>query len=636
MAIAGCAAFLVGGCAGVSTACDPAPAERLPIRQLGYGCIRAIAFSDDAQRAVTGTTDGTVRVWDLCAERVERTLSGHALPVEAVALSSVSGRIASYDSGGILRLWDAHAGGAIWSRRVRGGAVGCALGFVSDGATVIVASCSQVEFREAATGKCLRTLPVSGEALGRFAFSRDGGKIMTMGTEGVRVYDGLSGNLVATLPEGVHGGFSPDGTKILVARRDKVVEHRDIVSARTTEYSLPHAGSIWSLAFSPDGRRGLAGAHEGEAILWDLSTGRIVRTFAAGAGQVHRVAFSSDGLRVVTHTLSSHTVNVWDVATGRLEEAAELRGHMSAVKGIACSGDGARLTVLTEDAICVWDQATGNVKSAAPISERGLMAQSGVLFPDAVKVLVTLKRRFAAPGELKPDRAAICDTATGREIARLDWPGVSVTCAALSPDGADAAAGGSDGSVRIWDPETGKVVRTIDAGTEEPTALAFSPDGALLLICSRDGGLWEVDSGRLLQSFPLGEARARTAAFARDGRRFAVACADGSMLVRATGSCKRMAVLAPHGREITGLAFSPDGSLILSSTMDGGAVVWDSATGESLCRLRWHQSAFSCAAFSPDGSEAMTGTPAGTVLLWDLRSLPAKSESRAEGTGPFL
>ncbi len=65
LAFAGCAAFLVGGCAGVSTACDPAPVERLPIRQLGYGCIRAIAFSDDARRAATGTTDGTVRVWDL-------------------------------------------------------------------------------------------------------------------------------------------------------------------------------------------------------------------------------------------------------------------------------------------------------------------------------------------------------------------------------------------------------------------------------------------------------------------------------------------------------------------------------------------------------------------------------------------
>ena len=98
---------------GVSTACDPAPAERLPIRQLGYGCIRALAFSDDARRAVTGTTDGTVRVWDLCAERVDRTLSGHALPVEAVALCSVSGRIASCDSGGILRLWDAHTGGVL-------------------------------------------------------------------------------------------------------------------------------------------------------------------------------------------------------------------------------------------------------------------------------------------------------------------------------------------------------------------------------------------------------------------------------------------------------------------------------------------------------------------------------------------
>lgn len=266
--------------------------------------VNSVAVSPDGQVIISGSADGTIKVWDSQTGALKQTIDEPGDEVVSVAFSG-DGKLAAAGLSG-------------------SGGKGTAIIFDSSSGKL---------------GEVRQRLPENN--VNTVAISPDGQTIAIGNISGtLKLWDTVSGTLMQRLEgqdvQTISVAFSPDGKSLVGGGYGTTVKVWDVETGVLKQTLSGHSNQITAVAFSPDGKTIASGSFDYMVRLWDAESGALKQTLTGADFMVKTVVFSPDGRLVAAG--ANQNLLVWETQTGVLKQTR--RRENSFINSIAYSPDG--------------------------------------------------------------------------------------------------------------------------------------------------------------------------------------------------------------------------------------------------------------------------------------------------------
>lgn len=275
--------------------------------------VHTVAFGpEDSDLFVTGSDDGSVRIWHIPTGRARRLLEEHTAPITAVAFNQDSSRFLTASEDGTAKLWD--------TEKSDRNAPDVPVTIFEQGSPVTAAAL----------------------ASGRVLTASDNGTL--------RLWEAESGALTQTFDSAHEGrvhsvALSADGNTAVSGGADGSAILWNLVSGEQRQTFAHDGGAVLSVALSPDQSLVLTGSDDNNAYLWDTSEGSLIATWDAHEGAVNGVEFGAEGDRALTASSDGTTI-LWNVSNGEIVHRLDEQTYP--VYDVSISPDGASIITTTE------------------------------------------------------------------------------------------------------------------------------------------------------------------------------------------------------------------------------------------------------------------------------------------------
>ena len=277
-------------------------------------------------------------------------------------------------------------------------------------------------------------------------FLPDGELVVGQESGALRIWDVKTAKVVKSLeqPDGNNGNIwsadvSADGKFLMTASDDSAVTFWNLDKLRV-EFAFPESIATKTATFSPCGKYLATGNRNSTVRIWDWEN-QIPLVQLSHRGTVHALAYSPNGKRLASAG-SDGKVRVWDVkevvAKTTDKPVFELGEHQGAVYAVAFSPDGTKIATSGWDgSVRVWDAANG--RQLRTIAAHDYDAWS-----------VSFGSGGAWVASAGPDGVKVWDVGAGAAVFAYRGPR-AFHVVRFAADGTTLAAGGRDGTVRVWD-----------------------------------------------------------------------------------------------------------------------------------------------------------------------------------------
>jgi hypothetical protein len=286
------------------------------------GAIWSIAYSPDGTLIVSGSDDGTIKVWDALVdyEKIILEEANPANPAQTVCFNSDGTLLASGENDNVIRIWSTEEWEVLHKLSGHEDSIN-SINFSPDSRYVVSGSSDNtIKIWRADTGELLKTLEGHLGSVTSVQYSVNGEHIVSSGEDNtIRIWDSETGECKRMLTE--HKGgvtsvqYTTDGKYLISGSDDKTVR---IWNSKTGECLLAltgHKKGINRIAVSSNGRK-IVSSDPDIAIIWDKETGRQISSFQGPSGKITDVIFSIDSKRIFSSS-EDDTIRIWDTETGR-------------------------------------------------------------------------------------------------------------------------------------------------------------------------------------------------------------------------------------------------------------------------------------------------------------------------------
>ncbi|KAJ7696275.1 WD40-repeat-containing domain protein [Mycena rosella] len=567
----------------------------------------SVAFSPDGTHIVSGSSDNTVRMWDVVTGAEVTKMKGHSGSIWSVAFSPDGTRIVSGSDDKTVRIWDVATGAEVAKMEGHSGSV-WSLAFSPDSTRVVSASYyDTVRIWDVVTGAEVTTMEGHRDLVLSVAFSSDGTRVVSGSCDKtVRIWDATTGAEVTKMEGHSHPvrsvAFSLDGMCVVSGSCDETVRIWDVTTG--AEVTKIDSGSVGSVAFSLDSMRVVSGSDDKTVRIWDAMAGAEVTKMEGHRDSVRSVAFSLDSMHVVSGS-DDKTMRIWDAMTGT--EVTKMEGHRGSVWSVAFSPDSTCIVSGSSDnTVRIWDVPTG--AEVTKMKWHRSSVQSVAFSPDGLHIV----------SGSDDETLRIWDATTGAEVVKMEHSG-SVKSVAFAPDGTHIVSGSSGDPVQIWDAMTGAKVKQMERHSGSIWSLAFSPDGTRVVSASYYDTvrIWDVVTGAEVTKMKGHRDLVLSVAFSSDGTRAVSGSYDKTVRIWDATTGAEVTKMEGHSGFVWSVAFSPDSTRIVSGSSDNTVRIWDAATGAEVTKMVGHSGSVRSVAFSPDGMHVVSGSEDKTVRIWD-------------------
>ncbi len=562
----------------------------------GSSAVNAVAVSPDGRVLATGDSSGTVRLWDARTRQVIRTLTSGISSVLSLGFSPDGTMLAAGGNGlhgeyqaGRVAIWNAADGYSV-SDEFDGQWTGVrALAFSPDSATLAFAGGHKTapEDRDNPFGMAVVLLGVGADA-------------------GRQMFRGHTNSVLGLV-------FSPEGRTLYSTSWFETIAW-DTESA-SPRFELPGATAI---ALSPGGER-LALANSSALTLVDTASGQKVSSSPHDTSEFttpSALAFSPrddvlvEGGQTGFSGSSSAVLRLWNLSS--MEPSSPLPAHTGPITSITFGSNGQQFVTGSADGSAIVWGASGRSHTSAvfPVGHgpvRGL-----AISEDGQTVVTSAKDSSDAAHVL------VLDATTGAvqnsfPVGSSRWADVEFA------DNDRVVLGATDNGVIAWDVASGQRRDLYDVSAE---TIAVGVDGRLLLGQTIGSRLLMSDPGaaglRAFSAIPT--TNFGTPVFSPDGRRFAVQTSGPTINRIVEYDVATEEVLrsfdSPDGL-IVDIAYGADGVLLAGVSLRGKVMLFGASSSGAPVVLPGHTATGSAVALSPDGKLLVSGGRK-EMILWSV------------------
>ncbi|MGA7934709.1 MAG: LpqB family beta-propeller domain-containing protein, partial [Kovacikia sp.] len=364
------------------------------------GAVHQISFNPAQQQLATAGEDGTIRLWSVKPQSVEKVLkweekqaSSSPLPIGSLAFSSNGKQLAAIaQKSAQVRVWSTESG-ALQFELDNAGKTITKQAFSSTGQWIAAASTDHtVRIWQADSGQIQTTFSTP-DPIYSLEFSPDGKQLLTAGGNAVRIWQVSTGRSLKVFRHSkpiYNAAFSPDGQLVATVCEDGSVRLLRVGTGQvlytlvypTQSFAGKHSGmtdgkllkplspSSFQVLFSPDGQLLASVGRNHQISLWSVTSGQLQTQLDNSDGTGGKegrdaIAFSPDSQRLVTASQESgndrltNSVRIWNAQTGRQIE--NLRGDSGQVESVQFSPDGSLIATGSADGLVrLWAAEMGS------------------------------------------------------------------------------------------------------------------------------------------------------------------------------------------------------------------------------------------------------------------------------------